>query len=262
LGSATLWSLLAVLSLFGEARAWNLDPWSMLPSKADSYAIYNMSSIPVAVYHRKTGARYVWAPGFLGYPAINGVKLNYVPSELSVDAGDPSLRATIRLVNQYCEPTLVIEAGPIQTASYSTDSNDEPRRPFVRAPVPRGTAARAEERPKAPQAATPPPASGPDPRERLRSFMERMVHAYIRFRGPELTRRLDELKASHRDLLDGRTNPELSEHLRNYESLCRCVHEFRLKGATTDEIYGRRLCGRISTREARAALLARMQAAR
>jgi hypothetical protein len=249
---------LAAIFLCCEARAWNLDPWNMLPSRPDSYAIYNMSQYPVVVYHENTGARYVWAPGRLGYPSLNGLKLRYRPAELSVAPEDPSLQCTVRLVNYDCEPTLVIESGQTQTAAYTGGPLTEPPSPLGAAKPPFQVPPKSAQRVTALQAKQPASALY----DRVRSFMERMVHTYIRFDGTEQVRRLNELKVAHRDVVDNRSHPELAADLEQYESLCRCVHAFRLKGMSPDEIYARRLCGRLSTREARTAVLARVQAGR
>lgn len=90
--------------------------------------------------------------------------------------------------------------------------------------------------------------------------MERMIHIYIRFSGPEQHAKLNELRARHRDITDGPAYSQIAEDLRQYETLCKCVHSYRLKGMSPEEIYGMRLCGALSTREARNAVLARLQA--
>ncbi len=91
--------------------------------------------------------------------------------------------------------------------------------------------------------------------ERLSAHMERLVHIYSRLGGAEKQKRLSALNLEYRAFIEGALPTELRLELENYRRLCECIHRQGGSGLSLSDIYGRRLCGKISTKEKRSEIL-------
>lgn len=246
-----LFCVLALGLQWGIALGWYIDltdsPWHTESSGEREYCVYNNTGERVFLYHDKTGGKYTLEPGEKGFPAHAGEKLKYHPHEIRCGFPDGRRQCVVRLAPFGYDPGLVLETAEQRQAG------NEPSR---RAGMPWAAEQSGELQPSEGQvrkasAMAPARTNGVNPPELLRQILERMVYVYHRERGEKKDRKLAELADVFDRHLAGTLPRETAAKLKEYETLCQCVHERAASGMSLDEIYREGLCGSRSTRDVR-----------
>lgn len=89
------------------------------------------------------------------------------------------------------------------------------------------------------------------PCQDLNKYMERLVYVYHRLGGPQKEKRLAALNFEYRNIIGGALPADLRSGLEDYEKMCECIHTLGRSGLSLQDIYVRRLCGQVTTKEKR-----------
>jgi hypothetical protein len=85
----------------------------------------------------------------------------------------------------------------------------------------------------------------------LNKYMERLIYVYHRLGGVQKQKKLAALNLEYRNILGSALPPVLRDGLEEYEKMCECIHDMGRSGFSLQDIYVRRLCGRVTTKEKR-----------
>jgi hypothetical protein len=91
--------------------------------------------------------------------------------------------------------------------------------------------------------------------QKLNRYMERLVHIYSHSSGEEKDNRLTALNLQFKSFIEQALPMDLRSDLDQYHSLCECIHSLGRSGLSLNDIYARRLCGQVSTKQARSEII-------
>jgi hypothetical protein len=92
---------------------------------------------------------------------------------------------------------------------------------------------------------------------RLNTYMERLVHIYSHSAGEDKDNRLLALNLQFKSFIDQALPMEIRSDLEHYHKLCECIHSLGKSGLSLSDIYARRLCGQVSTKQTRGAIISK-----